>query len=194
MKLRTLTLVSRTGIVGMSFILCIAAGILCVRSYSVHDVAVLALPGYRTYNLQSSQGSVGALYLHSRRPLGADTLRARAGWDTFRPSRMIPSDTFWQRRGFHRTLEDNPDVKMIVLIVPHWLLVLAFAIVPSWWLLAGLRRRRRRRNNRCPACGYDLRATPGRCPECGAEAPSPPSASSAPAAPTTPSAAPATTP
>jgi len=47
------------------------------------------------------------------------------------------------------------------------------AVLPAWWLakLARARRRKRReRENRCPFCGYDLRATPGRCPECGTAA------------------------
>jgi hypothetical protein len=56
------------------------------------------------------------------------------------------------------------------LYVPHWfvLIVLAACSVP----LAGRLRRTRRAKSRasadeCLACGYDCRATPGRCPECG---------------------------
>jgi hypothetical protein len=56
------------------------------------------------------------------------------------------------------------------VVVPHWLLVLA-NLPGAWWSLVRMRRwivaKVRRNYGHCPACGYDLRTTPGRCPECG---------------------------
>jgi hypothetical protein len=56
------------------------------------------------------------------------------------------------------------------LSLPCWLL----AVVAGAWPFASgarlIRRRRRvRRPGCCRQCGYDLRATPDRCPECGRE-------------------------
>jgi hypothetical protein len=52
--------------------------------------------------------------------------------------------------------------------VPHWSLALLFAILPVLRVRGATRSRRHHRAGRCPTCGYDLRATPDRCPECGA--------------------------
>jgi hypothetical protein len=63
--------------------------------------------------------------------------------------------------------------------VPHpWLLLLTGAY-PAWWSVATWRRRSRTRAGLCRSCGYDLRATPGRCPECGMRSDADPSAASA---------------
>jgi len=52
--------------------------------------------------------------------------------------------------------------------IRHWLLVAGMGVLPIAWIA---RHRGRPRIGHCPACGYDLRATPDRCPECGAVPP-----------------------
>jgi hypothetical protein len=54
------------------------------------------------------------------------------------------------------------------LTIPYYALALAFAPLPCWAALRRARRAARRRRGCCTACGYDLRASPARCPECGA--------------------------
>ena len=53
------------------------------------------------------------------------------------------------------------------LYLPHWLLAGTTLAFPLWCLCRTMRARRRRGMGVCRACGYDLRATPDRCPECG---------------------------
>jgi hypothetical protein len=52
-------------------------------------------------------------------------------------------------------------------MIPLWLPFAVFAVAPGIVLIGRVRRARRKQNGRCPNCGYDLRATPQRCPECG---------------------------
>jgi hypothetical protein len=53
--------------------------------------------------------------------------------------------------------------------IAFWLLPPAFAIVSVWLFFWARRIRQRyeRRHAFCIKCGYDLRASEGRCPECG---------------------------
>ena len=58
-------------------------------------------------------------------------------------------------------------------LVPCWALAIPLAVLPGISVSRGLRHRRKKRMQQgglCVHCGYDLRATPGRCPECGAAA------------------------
>ena len=105
---------------------------------------------------------------------------------------LPPAESHWGRLGFgparFRSSFKAPVTTAAEWRVPQPTLVRereAFVILPLWSLCAGglllpisraaihVRRRRAARAARrgvCTRCGYDLRATPNRCPECGAPA------------------------
>jgi hypothetical protein len=99
--------------------------------------------------------------------------------EVYDPFWIGPIDLTWF--GFHRysrppgiRLGDpttgkwySPSGKDTVLMVPSWPAVLLTALPAVLWFGRRLSTRQRIHAGRCRECGYDLRATPDRCPECG---------------------------
>jgi hypothetical protein len=89
----------------------------------------------------------------------------------------------WDRAGvsYHRwdmTAGRTPQAPVLgrfaeVRVAPAWPLLVSLGLV-SLGVMLRVRRRRARRAGRCVQCGYDLRATPQRCPECGSVSPARP--------------------
>ncbi len=59
--------------------------------------------------------------------------------------------------------------------IPYAYLLALFSLLPAIRLYRWRRRRKLNRPGHCATGGYDLRATPDRCPECGTPAPASPS-------------------
>ena len=74
----------------------------------------------------------------------------------------------WKVVGFSYTRDDAFAAPQRVLVTPSWSLALLVAALPANRLWLFRSQRRRGRLGLCRSCGYDLRASPGRCPECGA--------------------------
>jgi len=88
-----------------------------------------------------------------------------------------PDDRFvggssFRRAGFEwYTLEDGNGIVVATGVARCSSIALAMAVLPLAWgtsrAVSYVRQRRRKRAGQCTACGYDLRASPERCPECG---------------------------
>lgn len=75
---------------------------------------------------------------------------------------------FWVEQGTMRhPYHGKPALAYAALVMPYWSLVVLFMALPLWIGVRILRRRWDRNRGLCSSCGYELRATPERCPECG---------------------------
>jgi hypothetical protein len=165
----------------LSLLLCVATVAWWIRSYRTQDYVVylnttVTAPGAWTENAWGVRSLCGelAFYRRYRSASGqkADPTRGRrVNWRTYRVNPSAQSNAWFPTRMGPETVEDlNPVVVNITtrFFVPHWLLSGIAAALPLAVLGSLSRCRRRRAKGSCVCCGYDLRATPDRCPECGA--------------------------
>jgi hypothetical protein len=157
-----------------STLLCVAVCAMWARSYWSLDhfgVSERVSPSgaaQRAWVIWSGRGALGLLVAHY-----TDTPAPGGQLDfAFEPSNLagwtLPTDTPMKRLGFGYNHVDDPRQGYREAYLPHWLAALLLAAFPAVWLRHELRRRRRLAHpHLCAACGYDLRASPGRCPECG---------------------------
>jgi len=152
-----------------------------VRSHFVRDYQWAFLPwagdlaGARRLklDLDSGGGQLGVswkvwseadrLWLAAGGGIGAQDFYHKTFDEVPREYARLGRATVWNRIGFKfYSGPTHTDV-----CVPYWAVALGTAILPGVWWAKWKRRRNRVQAGCCVACGYDLRASSGRCPECG---------------------------
>jgi hypothetical protein len=173
-----------------SLVLSIAAAVLWTRSGGAPEV--WRLERYRRYEVVASLQTVQFVVTSKSIGGSATNMRGatpfRSDWKyehrlTMRVLRVSESD--FGRVG-HQTVNVGTTYEMDadgttpkwtqqsaeVWFAPYWGAVTIFLVLPALAVIFEIVRRKIARSRRdrtlCEHCGYDLRATPDRCPECGA--------------------------
>ena len=164
MMRRHFTLVS-----ALSLVLCVATAAVWVRSYWIqHTVAVNQTKD--SWGVSVNFGRIGLFHVFHIGLAENDPGVIHTAEFAVPPRSDNGSETdsaiyfycnYW---GFGGEKSDGGPTCWHVFWLLVWFIVLLTAIPPGAWLLI---HRTKRDGTPCRCCGYDLRATPERCPECG---------------------------
>jgi hypothetical protein len=156
--------------VSVSALLALTIVILWIRGYWTTDWMLL-VSGRTVTRVESSVGTLQVVFeiakydRPGRQPsvrCGSHFVPPPSTWMVFR------DEADWEFAGaWHFYLESDMDY-LHIWGIPPWQALLPALVLPSAKVGLLIRRRRRKIQGCCPVCGYDLRATPDRCPECGA--------------------------
>ena len=171
----------------LSLLLFVAAAALWARSYLLGEALQAQwdvrpdprMPHYENFNhaklfyVQSAKGKL-LLYYHRSAFIGWDGVRRMNegrvwNYEAYDPdiisisSEMKIPESAHSFAGFRWGVH-QPNSYARALMLPWWAMVFPGLTLPA---VGAVRKRRATRNNLCTSCGYDLRATPDRCPECG---------------------------
>ena len=154
----------------VSLALSVGTAVLWVRGYGRFD-SFFVFRGSRGWFLDSHAGSLSVVTLWSRYPLcpgwRVEHLADPAIAYEDLPPRWRMAGFKWRRIRFVLEPGDTmPSHVFNVYTAPCWSPTLV-SLVALLLTTRVILRSRTLRANQCKSCGYDLRATPDRCPECG---------------------------
>jgi hypothetical protein len=165
----------------VSLLLCVAVCVLWVRSYFIADSWTVTRThadgtdfGAAHHGAWSERGGFTWSVVRRGMPAewGAQVAREMATPLTHRAHDVNSVVHFyWEPPvlGFRCFRRDDGQRLIRQITLPYFAMVLATVPLPALFLRTTLRRRSRDRAGLCRQCGYDLRASPDRCPECGAK-------------------------
>ena len=168
----------------VSLVLCVATVVLWTWTRMLHRPVPFAI-GYDgwTFLAQVCASDSGVHFYVERRPFSQDGF-SQDKLSLERADYVLDVDQYgkygfrWSKLGIvvahlgklTRIAFDFEVFAFTAVVIPYWCVLAPALVPPVLRLRAILRQQRHRRQGLCPACGYDLRATPDRCPECGAVA------------------------
>lgn len=152
----------------LSLIACVAATALWVRSHWRYDSWTRNFPN-ATESVTSMEGRLFYFRATAAGVTSTGTITLQgppAGFHSVPASDdVLDSIVVNHPSGFFSIHRADRLGTQAAIMVPHWFVALAAGLLAAGWLFFG---RPWRRRGYCRECGYDLRATPDRCPECGA--------------------------